>query len=158
LTAQLNRTSAVSPQCQLQTNAPFNIWVNQSQFAADNLPCWVDNMKLVVDPVTLQYSNMPGVNIQPIAGTQAVEFADPTDNNSVYMETLIQYLENQGGYARGHNILAAPFDWRFAPFLNSSDPYFVGLKQMIETTSANLGSKVCMLTHSLGYADSCWSY
>jgi hypothetical protein len=157
LQAQLNRTSVVAPQCPLQTDAPFTIWVNQSQFTVDNTPCFVDNMKLTIDPTTLQFSSVPGVSIQPISGfgnvstsTKAVEFADPTNNNTAYMEPLIQYLEKQG-YVRGQNITAAPYDWRFVPFLDAADAYFSNLKNLIENLSSKYsGSKVCLVSHSMG--------
>eukprot|EP00475_Leptophrys_vorax_P035895 TRINITY_DN5975_c0_g1_i3.p1 TRINITY_DN5975_c0_g1~~TRINITY_DN5975_c0_g1_i3.p1 ORF type:complete len:326 (-),score=63.11 TRINITY_DN5975_c0_g1_i3:602-1579(-) len=150
LQAQLNRSSVVAAQCALQAPA-YTIWVNQSQFAADQLPCFVDNMRLNIDNTTLRFSSMAGVTVQPLAGsTLAVQLSDPTDNTTNYMELLIEYFEKQPGYVRGQNIVAAPYDWRFMPFINPSDPYFANLKALIESTSASQSAKVCILTHSMG--------
>eukprot|EP00475_Leptophrys_vorax_P029386 TRINITY_DN4310_c0_g1_i1.p1 TRINITY_DN4310_c0_g1~~TRINITY_DN4310_c0_g1_i1.p1 ORF type:complete len:462 (-),score=107.92 TRINITY_DN4310_c0_g1_i1:60-1445(-) len=151
LQAQLNRSTVVAPQCVLQSPT-FTIWVNESQFTADQTPCLVDNLKLDIDPTTLQFSSKAGVTMQPFSGktpTAAVERFDPTDNGTNYMEALIEFFEARG-YVRGLNVIEAPYEWRFAPFMNSSDQYFSNLKTLFESTAANQSSKVCLLTHSMG--------
>lgn len=53
------------------------------------------------------------------------------------------------GYVRGHNLRAAPYDFRFAP--HSSTAYLRALKTLIEETyRLNGNTKVTVFAHSLG--------
>jgi lysophospholipase-3 len=53
------------------------------------------------------------------------------------------------GYSRGHNIRAAPYDFRFAP--HSSGEYFEKLRHLVEETyEMNDNTPVTILAHSMG--------
>ena len=57
--------------------------------------CWVDNMKLVYDPVTHRSSDNPGVEtrIPGFGNTSTVEYLDPSQRFfSVYFANLVTQL------------------------------------------------------------------
>jgi hypothetical protein len=53
---------------------------------------------------------------------------------SAVWSSLIDSFVDEGGYQVGKDLIAAPYDWRLAPFmLETRDEYFMKLKNSIET-------------------------
>jgi len=147
---RLNKTTTVHYICD-KVSDWFTLWLNLEQLVPGVVDCWVDNMKLVYDPVTHRSSDNPGVEtrIPGFGNTSTVEYLDPSQRFfSVYFANLVTHLIPQG-YNRGSNLHGAPYDFRKAA--HEHDDYFSRVKSLIEETFlANGETSVIILTHSLG--------
>eukprot|EP01117_Protostelium_nocturnum_P019541 TRINITY_DN8496_c0_g1_i1.p1 TRINITY_DN8496_c0_g1~~TRINITY_DN8496_c0_g1_i1.p1 ORF type:complete len:1132 (-),score=279.50 TRINITY_DN8496_c0_g1_i1:39-3434(-) len=112
---------------------------------------WVHYMSLSLED---GYSDPVGVKVRPIAGKEGIDYLDPDSalSNATYvMGPLFDMLEDLG-YSYGHNLLAAPYDWRVPPhILEERDQYFTHLAADIEQLYRNsYGTPVVAIAHSMG--------
>ncbi|KAJ1620027.1 Lecithin:cholesterol/phospholipid:diacylglycerol acyltransferase, partial [Pavlovales sp. CCMP2436] len=117
------------------------------------LPCWCDNMKLVLNTTTGLAQNQAGVYTRvPIFGsTSSLEDLDPSipgHPTSMVWVPMVGALVD-AGYVRNASLRGAPYDFRYSP---RSDPaYFAQLEALIvETSAAHGGNAVVLVSHSLG--------
>jgi len=147
---RLNKTTTVHYICD-KVSDWFTLWLNLEQLVPEVVDCWVDNMKLVYNPVTHRSSDNPGVEtrIPGFGNTSTVEYLDPSQRFfSVYFANLVTHLLPQG-YIRGSNLHGAPYDFRKAA--HEHEDYFNRVKILVEETYlANEETPVILLTHSLG--------
>lgn len=147
---RLNKTDTVHYICE-RTSDWFDLWLNIEQLVPEVVDCWVDNMKMVYNPVTRRTSNNPGVEtrIPGFGNSSTVEYLDKSQRFfSVYFANIVSQILPQG-YQRGSNLHGAPYDFRKAA--NEHEEYFVRVKTLIEETySANQATPVIILTHSMG--------
>ena len=91
---RLNKTTTVHYICD-KVSDWFTLWLNLEQLVPGVVDCWVDNMKLVYDPVTHRSSDNPGVEtrIPGFGNTSTVEYLDPSQRFfSVYFANLVTQL------------------------------------------------------------------
>ena len=77
-------------------------------------------LRLIYDPVAKEMVNTPGVftRCPDFGNTTAIEWLDPNVHGpGIYFYPLVASLANVG-YKRGHNLRAAPYDFRFHPSKN----------------------------------------
>lgn len=134
----------------------YRLWLDVWQLSGNRLRCWADNIKLEYNATSRTSSNVPGVEtrVPGFGSTSSVEYLDPSWSAWVladagnYMKDLVDFLVGLG-YTRDKSVVAAPFDFRFAP--HSQAEYFTNLKQLIEVTSLKNNQRpVTIISHSMG--------
>ncbi|CAL1538478.1 unnamed protein product [Lymnaea stagnalis] len=155
LVARLNKTDTRSFLCRKSTSDYESIWINLEELIPGVLSCFVDNMRLIYDPVTRKTSNSPGVDIRTIGfgGTDSVEWLDPSPTSHLipFMSYFYHIVKDLVaiGYTRGVSVRGAPFDFRKAP--NEMSDYYTDVKNLIEDTYLkNNKTKVVIVAHSMG--------
>jgi len=140
-----------------KTSDWYRLWLDIWQLRQGKLGCWADNIKLVYDAKTRRSRNMPGVStrVPGWGSTSSVEYLDPSwsawllADAGNYMHTLVEHLVTQLGYTRDRDVVAAPYDFRYAP--QSQAAFFQKLKILIENTyKSNSNRRVTLLSHSMG--------
>lgn len=116
--AQLNKPDAVHYYCEKKADF-FNIWLNPKLLVPLAIDCWIDNVRLIYDPVARTTSNSPGVTIRiPGFGrSDVVEWLDPSITKSLagaYFKDVGNLLVAHG-YERNVTLRGAPFDFRKSP-------------------------------------------
>ena len=76
--------------------------------------------RLVYDPATGKYNPPKGVQtrVPGFGQTSTVEYLDPATpllTFTQYFHDLVEHFVSKHGYVRGKTIVAAPYDWRYAP-------------------------------------------
>lgn len=117
LEAQLNKTNVVHYICQKTTKDFFNIWLNMELLVPVVIDCWIDNIKLIYDNVTRTTRNPDGVEIRVPgwAGTETVEWLDPSHASTGSYFTDVANTLVQLGHVRNSTMRGAPYDFRKAP-------------------------------------------
>jgi lysophospholipase-3 len=141
--------------CPTQKNW-YRLWLDVWSLRGTRLKCWADNIKLVYNATIKQSRNVDGVStrVPGFGSTSSIDYLDPSwsawllADAGNYMKEMVDYFVSLG-YERGKSIVAAPYDFRFAP--HSQKAYFERLKRLVETSSAlNGGKKVTIVSHSMG--------
>lgn len=81
------------------------------------IDCWIDNVRLIYDPLTRTTKNAPGVTtrIPGWGNPDVVEWLDPTHASAGgYFKDIGNALV-AAGYVRNVSIRGAPYDFRKAP-------------------------------------------
>lgn len=112
---------------------------------------WLAHILLDTDMTCEQ----PGVKIRAVPGLAGCEYLE--DNALVKGDTyvfgcLTNYLVDKGGYTRGKDLDARPYDWR-VPFaeLEARDKYLSGTLDRIEQMSKECGNRrIALISHSMG--------
>lgn len=116
--AHLSKPDSVHYYCEKNADY-FNIWLNPKLLVPLVIDCWIDNIRLIYDPVTRKTSNPPGVDIRiPGFGQpDVVEWLDPSITRSfagAYFKDVATLLVNRG-WVRNVTLRGAPYDFRKAP-------------------------------------------
>lgn len=114
--AKLNKPDVVHYICQ-KTADYFNIWLNLELLVPLIIDCWIDNVRLIYDPLTRTTKNAPGVTtrIPGWGNPDVVEWLDPTHASAGgYFKDVGNALV-AAGYVRNVSIRGAPYDFRKAP-------------------------------------------
>lgn len=114
--AKLNKPDVVHYICQ-KTADYFNIWLNLELLVPLIIDCWIDNVRLIYDPLTRTTKNSPGVTtrIPGWGNPDVVEWLDPTHASAgAYFKDVGNALV-AAGYVRNVSIRGAPYDFRKAP-------------------------------------------
>jgi len=156
LEAKLEKSVQDSKGCETHSKW-YRLWLDIWQLRQGALACWADNIKLVYDNTTKSSGNVAGVTtrVPGWGSTSSVEYLDPSWSAWVladagnYMHSLVEHLVATLGYTRDRDLVAAPYDFRFAP--QSQSVYFQQLKTLIENTyEANNQRRVSLVSHSMG--------
>ncbi|GFS58213.1 phospholipase A2 group XV [Nephila pilipes] len=125
LEVKLNKKTKPHYFCAKKTKDYFNIWLNPFELFPKVIKCWVDNMRLIYDPISRKTRNPPGVELRvPGFGeTSSLEWIDPHKyflpfiKRMIYSDYYIDIIEDlvKAGFKRNINIRGAPYDWRKAP-------------------------------------------
>ncbi|KAL6643481.1 hypothetical protein ACP70R_018247 [Stipagrostis hirtigluma subsp. patula] len=136
----------------------FRLWENFTALQEDPalLPCYADQLRLVFDPVSGDYRDVPGVKTRVVSFGSTRGFgSDNPARKNVCMEGLVEALEGVG-YTEGENLFGAPYDFRYAPAAPGlpqrvfSD-FVSSLTLLVERASRMNGNKpVILVTHSFG--------
>nr|CAB3472244.1 unnamed protein product [Digitaria exilis] len=134
----------------------FGLWANCSDIATHHyLPCFMEQMSLVYDPIADDYRNIAGVETRvPNFGSSKGFQKNPVHTDWCF-EILRKELEKVG-YVDGDTMFGAPYDLRHAPPVPGQksavfSAYFRQLSRLIEDAStSNHGHKVILFGHSLG--------
>eukprot|EP00439_Symbiodinium_sp_Y106_P023965 s826_g2.t3 len=96
-----------------------------------------------------------GVHLTVVPGISGVDYLDPDSffglaaEASYVFAPVVRMLEKLG-YKEGVDLIAAPYDWRFAPsVMEKREGYFQRLLASIETLDKD-GTGVILLAHSMG--------
>lgn len=149
--ARLNKPSTVSWKCDKKSDW-FRLWLDTSNLLLST-ECWADNIKVLYDEKTDTLSNNVGVEtrVPDFGGTSAFEELDPSlpFHASAAFLKMVQQLVSQG-LTKNSTLRGAPYDFRFAPSSAVGAKYVLDLKKLIEDTSAATGSRVSLVSHSMG--------
>jgi len=132
----------------------YTIWASVVQGVA-RYDCFQDNLQLYTNKSsTYGLSNYTGVSIRPrdYGGTGGIEYSNAGTGEPpiAYMHALVKRLEKKG-YVAGVSVRAATNDFRIVGNAAALDYEYAKLKNLIEDTfRLNNGSKVHLLSHSLG--------
>ena len=133
----------------------YTIWASIVQ-GATRYDCFQDNLQLYTNKSsTYGLSNYTGVSIRPrdYGGTGGIEYSNAGTNEPpiAYMHELVKRLKDESGYVSGVSVRAATNDFRIVGNAAALDYEYAKLKDLIEETfQLNNGSKVHLLSHSLG--------
>jgi lysophospholipase-3 len=133
----------------------YTIWASIVQ-GATRYDCFRDNLQLYTNKSsTYGLSNYTGVSIRPrdYGGTGGIEYSNAGTNEPpiAYMHELVKRLKDESGYVSGVSVRAATNDFRIVGNAAALDYEYAKLKDLIEETfQLNNGSKVHLLSHSLG--------
>lgn len=147
--ARVDKEKRVNFLCDKQSDWK-DIWLSVNQLLPFVMNCWLDNVRLVIDPKTGQTDNAPGVDIRvPDFGkVESVEFLDASiRDRSAYFASIIERYEALG-YERNANLLAAPYDFRLAP--NELGEWFDALRGLIEEAKYKFSKPITLVCHSMG--------
>ena len=170
LEARLNRSEAAHWICYKKSDW-FKIWIDSSVLVPQYSDCWIENMKLEYTHIDNGgVKNQKGVQLRtPNYGipTGSIDYLDPGSSywTSIgnYFATMRDWLVKNHNFKEGHDLFAAPYDWRLTPNLNlnkqgnkgplplDSGDFCDGLQNLLQTASkANYGMKVTVVAHSMG--------
>jgi len=133
----------------------YTIWASIVQ-GVTRYDCFQDNLQLYTNKSsTYGLSNYTGVSIRPrdYGGTGGIEYSNAGTNEPpiAYMHELVKRLKDESGYVSGVSVRAATNDFRVVGNAAALDYEYAKLKNLIEETfQLNNGSKVHLLSHSLG--------
>lgn len=152
LFAKLNRTVGPHYFCAQKTKDYFELWLNLESLSPYVIDCFIDNMRLMYDPVKRTTRNMDGVDVKTInfGLPDTLEYLDSSHIiGTTYYYYIVNALISKLAYSRGKEIRGAPYDWRKAP--NELHEFFVSLTDLlIETYTSNNNTKVILVAHSMG--------
>nr|CAB3476311.1 unnamed protein product [Digitaria exilis] len=134
----------------------FGLWANCSDISTHHyLPCFMEQMSLVYDPIADDYRNIAGVETRvPNFGSSKGFQKNPVHTDWCF-EVLRKELEKVG-YVDGDTMFGAPYDLRHAPPVPGQksavfSTYFRRLSRLIEDASRSKNNqKVILFGHSLG--------
>ncbi|TVU21963.1 hypothetical protein EJB05_31635 [Eragrostis curvula] len=133
----------------------FGLWQNCSDLPAHRyVPCFMEQMRLVYDPTTNDFRNLPGVETRvPNFGSSTGFHRDPI-RTGVCLAALRPELERLG-YRDGDTLFGAAYDFRHAPPIPGQPSrlyarYFRQLAALVEDASRKRCKKVVLLGHSFG--------
>lgn len=130
----------------------FDIWFKIKNFRKFLIECWAVSFRLHYDPKTRKSYATPGVNVRPRDFGSVFEIEQNIlkwkGHEKEYAKYLIEALVGLG-YIKNQNLLAATYDWRFAPQDNSHFPeYFAKLIEV--TYQMNEKRSVILTCHGAG--------
>ncbi|CAL5079152.1 unnamed protein product [Urochloa decumbens] len=134
----------------------FELWKNVSDLAAhDYLDCFLEQMRLVYDPTTNEYRNLPGVEtrVPNFGSSRGFRCKNPLQPKQCF-DKVRESLERLG-YRDEDTLFGAPYDWRHAPPLPGQpskvySSFFKEFKALVEAASAKHQKKVIVIGHSYG--------
>jgi len=153
--AKLDKAKVPHWWCWSNWDSWFRLWLPIEEILAQD--CWFDNLQLLYNPVTNEYSSPPGVTTDVInfGGLSGISYMDYWFGFPIpfttYYAALISSLEALG-YQEGVTLFGAPFDWRLPADKHKLDEaFFDRLHDLILKAYSNNGNtKVNVITHSLG--------
>lgn len=149
LQAKIDKTDRVNILCSKE-HGWQEMWLSVRQLLPIVVDCWLDNVRLVVDPRTGKPRSPPGVRTR-VSDFGSVESVRHLDLNQPqlfrYFAPVIERLQ-QIGYTPDQNMLAAPYDFRLAP--QQLAGYFVDLGRLVEGARSKWGRKATLICHSMG--------
>jgi len=151
LEARLNKPSTVSWRCSKKWDW-FRLWLDTSNLLLQT-ECWADNIKLVYNEETDTLSNNAGVETRVVdwGGTSSFEELDPSipfHATAAFRDMVNDFTSS--GLERNVTLRGAPYDFRYAPSSSVGAKYIQDLKNLIEETSNATGSRVSLVSHSMG--------
>ncbi|CAN6171355.1 unnamed protein product [Urochloa humidicola] len=134
----------------------FELWKNVSDLAAhDYVGCFLQQMRLLYDPTTNEYRNLPGVEtrVPNFGSPRAFRNKNPLHPKQCF-DKVREGLERLG-YRDGDTLFGAPYDWRHAPPLPRQpskvySSFFKEFKALVEAASTKHHRKVIVVGHSYG--------
>lgn len=155
LQAKLNKPSTKHIWCS-KTSDWYTIWLSITNLLQPAIYCWCENIKLLWNPSTREYSNNAGVStrVPGWGSTNSIEFLDPSikAGKSAYFHALVTALV-AAGLQRNVTVRGAPYDFRRTPdSAGGYDGQFVSkMKALVEETYGLSGNQtVTLLSHSMG--------
>lgn len=149
LEARINKMDRVNILCSKE-HTWQNMWLSLRQLLPIMVDCWIDNVRLTVDPHTGWLKSPPGVQSRVVdfGSVESVRHLDvKRPQLTRYFAPLIERYE-QIGYTADSNLLAAPYDFRLAP--EQLADYFVDLRLLIEQARSRFGKQTTLVCHSMG--------
>lgn len=151
LQVRTDKTNRVNIFCSKQSDWQ-DAWLSIKNLLPIVVDCWLDNVKLELDPNTGFTKSPKGVQsrVPDFGSVESVRFLDVRQPKvTMYFAALINRYE-QLGYTVDKNLLAAPYDFRLAP--QELTDYFKQLKALIERAQDESPSrkKVTLVCHSMG--------
>jgi len=151
LEAKLNKPSVVSFLCSKESDW-YRLWLDTSNLLLSTT-CWADNIKLLYNDVTDELTNNAGVEtrVPDFGGTSSFEELDPSvpfHATATFRDMVNGFTDR--GYVRNETLRGAPYDFRYAPSSPVGSAYIERLKGLIEETSKAQGSRVSLVSHSMG--------
>lgn len=146
--AKLNKSERSHFYCS-KTSDWYTLWLKLDSIVAPAVNCWADNFKMEFSDGV--FSNTKGVETR-VAGfgdTHTLDYVDDWNYISYYKD-LVEGIMSQPGAVDGVSVRAAPYDFRYSPPSSQSKLFFDKLKILIEDTYNHSGSKVVLVSHSLG--------
>jgi len=151
LEAKIDKPSTVSWRCSKKADW-FRLWLDTSSLLLAT-ECWADNIKLIYDEDADTLKNNVGVEtrVPDFGGTSAFEELDPSlpAHASAAFRDMVQALVG-AGLVKNVTLRGAPYDFRYAPSSPLGARYIEELKQLIEQTADTAGSRVSVVSHSMG--------
>eukprot|EP00931_Biecheleriopsis_adriatica_P100632 TRINITY_DN75903_c0_g1_i1.p1 TRINITY_DN75903_c0_g1~~TRINITY_DN75903_c0_g1_i1.p1 ORF type:complete len:406 (+),score=74.53 TRINITY_DN75903_c0_g1_i1:25-1242(+) len=156
---EMNLTEEYDPEshwCLWQKNGYwFRTWVNLDMLVPPFADCTMQRVKTVWDLQTGNIANWPGVDVRvpDWGGTGGIETLDPDHSIPARLGAVFGPLIDKLlplGYEKNLTLRGAPYDWRYAPTSDFGAKYVTDLKLLVEETARAQGSKVMLLSHSLG--------
>ncbi|KAG2542374.1 hypothetical protein PVAP13_9NG852502 [Panicum virgatum] len=137
----------------------FGLWTNRTwELDVERAECFVEQMRLVYDPVLGDFRNLPGVETRvPYFGSAAGSGSKIPTHPEFCMGALRSAL-GRLGYREGETLFGAPYDPRYAPPMPGQTSqfysrYFRQMARLIEDASErNNGRPAIVLGHSFGGA------
>lgn len=151
LEAKLDKPSTVAWYCDKKADW-FRLWLDTASLLAGTT-CWADNIRLLYDEEHDVLSNNAGVEtrVPDFGGTSAFEELDPSvpGHLTAAFLKMVQGMVS-AGYVRNSTLRGAPYDFRYAPSSSVGAEYMENLKMLIEETVKATGSRVSLISHSMG--------
>jgi lysophospholipase-3 len=151
LEAKIDKPSTVSWKCTKKADW-FRLWLDTSNLLLGT-ECWADNIKLLYDESKDVLSNNLGVQtrVPDFGGTSSFEELDPSVpfHATAAFRTMVQGFVSSG-LKRNVTLRGAPYDFRYAPSSPVGAQYIQDLKSLVEQTVAATGSRVSLVSHSMG--------
>ena len=134
-------------------NGKFDLWADMCNRYSHQTECksaWLQHMNLSDDMI----NERPGNEVRAIPGLEGVEqitrgglTTPPTCDFGPVVKVL-----KEAGYTAGHDLDAAPYDWRLPPSeLERRDKYFTNMMHRLEVMyQQNSSTPVVLICHSLG--------
>mmetsp|Transcript_85098 Transcript_85098/g.164971 ORF Transcript_85098/g.164971 Transcript_85098/m.164971 type:complete len:607 (+) Transcript_85098:158-1978(+) len=171
----VNKSRTPSLLCHGGTREWFALWLNLEPFVNSRigrLLCWTDNVRLEWDLPSHTPHSPSGVEVRVShASKNSTESVERVDANAAFLDflekwdlpddledalgwlnpfkTMVHRLVEELGYVRGHDIFAAPYDFRKSPLANEG--WQKDMKKLIERTAAKNGERpVTLICHSMG--------
>ncbi|CAL4938361.1 unnamed protein product [Urochloa decumbens] len=149
-----------TPRCgKLKGKGWFGLWTNRTwAMDPDQAACFVEQMRLVYDPVLGDYRNLPGVQTRVPGFGSARSFASKVPQHPEYCLGALRSALETLGYRDGETLFGAPYDFRYAPPMPGQasrvySRYFRRVTRLIEDASRkNHGKPAIVLGHSYGGA------
>lgn len=160
LEAKLNKPAVTHFYCS-RTSDWYTLWLSIVQLIPLAINCWVDNIMLLWNQSTKEYSNNLGVTTRvpdSDGSTLNFEYLDPTIKygDSDYFHTLVEAMVQAGGI-RNVSIRGLPYDFRYAPSSAYSGTFLDKATSLVEETyEMNNQTKVTILSHSMGCLYGLW--
>ena len=161
LQAKLNKPTTKHWYCDKTTKEWYTLWLSVPSLLPPLVNCWVDNILLLFDNTTKQYSNNLGVHTRTPGwgSTDSIEYLDPAlkVGDSSYFHDLVQALVAVG-LQRNVSVRASPYDFRLAPTSAYDGTWKDLMQKLVEDTFQTNGNKrrVVLLSHSMGCLYTLW--
>ncbi|CAN6301700.1 unnamed protein product [Urochloa humidicola] len=136
----------------------FGLWTNRTwAMDPDHAACFVEQMRLVYDPVLGDYRNLPGMETRvPCFGSSRCFSSKVPPHPEFCLGGALRPALERLGYRDGETLFGAPYDFRYAPPLPGQtsrvySSYFRRVTRLIEDASRkNHGKPAIVLGHSYG--------
>jgi len=127
----------------------YDLWLNPLSLVPPAVNCWVDNVRLVYNPDSKNYSNNVGVTTRITDFGSTSGFVGGTGPTSSFHD-LEKALEG-AGLIHDSTIRGAPYDFRFAPDTTVNGYWPDMMVRLVEETYGYAGNKkVTIVSHSYG--------